>query len=158
MNLPTMAVRRPVTTLMILISIMVVGGIALVRLPLAYLPALDMPFIGVEIPYPNSNPTQIEKEITKPVEEALATLPGMTKLRSSSTADQASISMEFAWGQDLDIVRMQVSEKMDLVRPSLPAGVGQILIYSFNTQDIPVIQGRISAKGVDLSAHYELLE
>ncbi len=158
MNLPSLAVRRPVTTLMILISVMVVGAIAMDRLPHAYLPDLDMPYIGVQIPYPNSNPTQVEKEITKPVEEVLATLPGVKQLRTSSSADEASFSMEFAWGQDLDVLRMQVSEKMDQVRPSLPAGVGQILIYSFNTQDIPVIEGRISAKGVDLSAHYDLLE
>jgi HAE1 family hydrophobic/amphiphilic exporter-1 len=158
MSLPTLAVRRPVTTLMILISVLVVGGIALARLPLAYLPEVDVPYIGVEIPYPNSNPTQIEKEITKPVEEVLATLPGVKKLRTSSSADEASFSMEFTWGQNLDIVRMQVSEKMEQVRPSLPDGIGQIMIYSFNTQDIPVIQGRISAKGVDLSANYDLLE
>ncbi|MEK7799461.1 MAG: efflux RND transporter permease subunit, partial [Acidobacteriota bacterium] len=68
MNLPGLAIRRPVTTLMVLISIMVVGGIAMVRLPLAFLPNVDFPIIGITIPYPNSNPTQIEKYITKPVE------------------------------------------------------------------------------------------
>ncbi len=76
------------------------------RLPHAYLPALDMPYIGVQISYPNSNPTQIEKEITKPVEEVLATLPGVKKLRTSSSADEASFSMEFAWGKDLDVIRI----------------------------------------------------
>jgi hydrophobic/amphiphilic exporter-1 (mainly G- bacteria), HAE1 family len=158
MSLPTLAVRRPITTVMLLISVLVVGGIAVTRLPLAYLPEIDVPFIGVEIPYPNSNPTQIEKEIAKPVEEVLATLAGVKKLRSSSSADSAFFSMEFTWGQNLDVVRMQVSEKMDQIKPSLPSGIGEVLIYSFNTTDIPVIEGRISAKGVDLSANYQLLE
>ncbi|HXI04364.1 MAG TPA: efflux RND transporter permease subunit [Candidatus Saccharimonadales bacterium] len=158
MSLPLLAVKRPITTVMILVTILVVGGIALARMPLAYLPEVDAPFIAVQIPYPNSNPTQVEKEITKPVEEVLATLSGVKKMRSSSTADDAQFFLEFTWGHDLDITRMQVSEKMDEIRPSLPAGIGQIVIFSFNTSDIPVVQARISAKGVDLSESYDLLE
>jgi hydrophobic/amphiphilic exporter-1 (mainly G- bacteria), HAE1 family len=158
MNLPKLAVHRPVTTLMVLVSVLVLGGIALSRLPLAFLPEVDAPFIGVQIPYPNSNPTQIEKEITKPVEEALSTLAGVKKLSSTSTADSAEFQMEFDWGQELDIVRMAVSEKIDQVKPTLPAGIGQVLIFSFNTSDIPVIEARLAAEGVDLSRNYDLLE
>lgn len=158
MKLPALAVNRPVTTTMILLSIMVVGGIALARLPLAFLPEVDIPFIGIQIPYPNSNPTQVEKYITKPVEEALATLPGVKRMRTTSTADSAEFHIEFRWGHQLDIVRMMVSEKLDQVKPSLPAGIGEIFIFSFNTSDIPVVQARIAAQGVDLSRNYSLLE
>ncbi|HXH28308.1 MAG TPA: efflux RND transporter permease subunit, partial [Candidatus Polarisedimenticolia bacterium] len=158
MNLPRLAVQRPVTTLMGLVTIMIIGGIALARLPLVFLPEVDIPFIGIVIPYPNSSPSQVEKDITKPVEEVLSTLAGVKRLRATSTADQAEFHLEFDWGQSLDIVRMQVSEKMDQVKTSLPAGAGQILIYSFNTNDIPVVQARIAAEGVDLSNNYDLLE
>ena len=79
MSLPELAVRRPITTVMVLVSVMVLGGIAVTRLPLAFLPEIDVPFIHVEIPHPDSNPSQIEKEIAKPVEEVLATLSGVTK-------------------------------------------------------------------------------
>ena len=158
MNLPRLAVQRPVTTVMMLISIMVIGGIAMARLPLAFLPTVDVPFIGIVVPYPNSNPTQIEKEIIKPVEEALSTLSGVKRLRSTASADNAEFQMEFTWGHNLDIVRMQVSEKIDQVKRSLPAGIGEIVIFSFNTNDIPVVQARISAAGVDLSKNYDLLE
>jgi HAE1 family hydrophobic/amphiphilic exporter-1 len=158
MNLPKLAVTRPVTTLMVLVSVLVLGGVAWSRLPLAYLPEVDAPFIGIQIPYPNSNPTQVEKEIAKPVEEALSTLSGIKKLRSTSTADGAELNLEFDWGRDLDVVRMQVSEKIEQVKPSLPAGVGDVLIASFSTSDIAVVQGRIAAEGVDLSKNYDLLE
>jgi hydrophobic/amphiphilic exporter-1 (mainly G- bacteria), HAE1 family len=158
MNLPSLAVRRPVTTMMLLVSVVVLGGIAVKRMPLAFLPELDAPFIGVRIPYPNSSPAQIEKDIAKPVEEVLATLPAIKKMSSSSSADSAQIQLLFDWGQPIDIVRMQVSEKMDQIKPSLPAGVGEILIFSFNTSDIPVVEARIAAAGVDLSTNYDLLE
>ena len=158
MSLTDVSVRRPVTTLMVLLSVMVVAGIAMARLPLAFLPGVDIPEIGIRIPYPNSNPTQIEKQVTKPVEEVLATLQGVKKLRSTSTADSAEFELKFTWGKSLDVVRMQVSEKMDQVRPQLPPGTGEILIFSFNTNDIPVVQSRIAAQGVDLSRNYDLLE
>ena len=158
MNLPRLAVARPITTVMILVCVLVIGGIAVTRLPLAYLPEIDAPFIWVAVPYPNSNPAQIEREIARPVEEVLATLSGLKKIRSESGADEVGFGLEFTWGEDLDIVRMQVSEKMEQIRPSLPADIGEILIYSFNTSEIPVIEGRISARGVDLSSNYALLE
>jgi HAE1 family hydrophobic/amphiphilic exporter-1 len=158
MSLPRLAVDRPITTVMILISVLVVGGIAVSRLPLAYLPKVDAPFIIVEVPYPNSNPTQMEKEIARPVEEVLSTLTGLSKLRSVSSADGAEFELEFTWGDDLDVVRMQVSEKMEQVKASLPPDTGEVRIFSFNTDSIPVIEGRISAKGVDLAGNFDLLE
>jgi hydrophobic/amphiphilic exporter-1 (mainly G- bacteria), HAE1 family len=157
-SLPGLAVRRPVTTLMLLVSILVLGGVASQRLKLSFLPDVDAPFIGIQVPYPSSNPTQVEKEIVKPVEEALATLSGVQKLRSTAGADGAEFQMEFDWGQDLDVVRMQVGEKIDQIRPDLPEGIGQVLIFSFNTASIPIVEARIAAEGVDLSRNYELLE
>jgi len=158
MSIIRLAVKRPVTTAMLLVSILVVGSIAAFRLPLAYLPEIDVPFIGIQIPYPNSNPEQIEKEIVRPVEELLATLPGVKSLNATATADEASFFLEFDWGNSLDIVRMQVGEKVDQIQPDLPTGIGEIFIFSFNTSDIPVVEGRISADGVDLAANYELIE
>ena len=158
MKLSRLAIERPITAAMMIVSILVVGGIALARLPLAYLPELDVPFIGINVPYPNSNPLQVEREVVKPVEEVLSTLSGIKTLNASASADEAQFFLEFDWGQELDIVRMQVSEKMDQVKAELPAAIGEIVIFSFNTNDIPVVQGRISAQGVDLSGNYELIE
>jgi hydrophobic/amphiphilic exporter-1 (mainly G- bacteria), HAE1 family len=107
MNLVRLAVQRPVTVLMVLASILLIGTIALRRLPLAFLPEIDVPFIAVEIRQPESSPQQIAKQIAEPVEEALATLPGIKRLRSTSTADDATVVLELHWGQSLDVVRMQ---------------------------------------------------
>ncbi|MEE8368994.1 MAG: efflux RND transporter permease subunit, partial [Thermoanaerobaculia bacterium] len=158
MNLPELAVKRPITTAMLIVSVLVMGGIAFMRLPLAYLPEVDIPFIGINIPYPNSDPVQVEKEIVKPVEEVLSTLAGVKTLNATARADEAQFFLQFDWGEELDIVRMQVSEKMDLIKPDLPANIGEVVIFSFNTSDIPVVEARLSAQGVDLSESYELIE
>ncbi len=158
MNLPRLAVTRPITTAMLLITVLVLGAMAINRLPLAYLPEVDVPFIGIEIPYPSSNPKEVEREIVKPVEEVLSTLSGVKTLNGTATSDMATFRLEFDWGEELDIVRMQVSEKMDQVKSELPPGIGEIVIFSFNTNDIPVVQARVSAQGVDLSESYDLIE
>lgn len=158
MNLPKLAVTRPITTAMMLVSVLLFGGIALTKLPLAYLPEIDVPFIFIQVPTQNSNPAQVEREITKPVEEVIGTLSGIQRMRSSSGPDGAEFFLEFGWGQELDVVRMQVSEKIDQVKPELPEDIGEIVVFSFNTNDIPVVQGRISAVGVDMSENYDLLE
>ena len=158
MNLPKLAVTRPITTAMLLISVLILGAISISRLPLAYLPEVDVPFIGIEIPYPSSNPKEVEREIVPPVEEVLSTLSGINTLNGTATADMAEFRLEFDWGNELDIARMQVSEKMDQVKPELPDGIGDIVIFSFNTNDIPVVQARVSAQGVDLSESFDLIE
>lgn len=158
MSLPRLAVTRPITTLMLLVTVLVVGGLSVIRLPLEFYPKLSIPFVAVVVPYPNSNPTQVEKTVARPLEEVLATLPNVKKLRSTSDADQCQIQLEFDWGLDLDVLRVLVREKVDQVEARLPPDIGDIQIYSFNTSDIPVIQSRISAPGVDLSRNYELLE
>ena len=122
MSLSRLAVNRPITTAMLLISVLILGGIAIKRLPLAYLPEVDVPFIGVEVPYPSSNPKEIEREIVKPVEEVLSTLTGVTTLNAEATSDMASFRVEFDWGSELDIARMQVSERWIRSNPSFRLG------------------------------------
>ena len=158
MSLPKLAVNRPITTLMLLAAVLVMGGISLFKLPLEFYPRLDLPFVMVIVPYPNSNPAQIEKTLARPLEEALATLPELKRMRSMSSADECQIQMEFAWGLDLDVLRTLVREKVDQVRPTLPDDVQQVYTFSFDTGDIPVMQARLSAEGVDLSDNYELIE
>ena len=110
------------------------------------------------MPYPNSSPQQIEEQIVKPIEEALATLPGVTKMSSQANADQGSIQGFFDWGETVDIARMKTAEKIDEVRSELPDDIEQIFINTFSTTQIPVVEARISAPGIDLSGNYDLLE
>jgi HAE1 family hydrophobic/amphiphilic exporter-1 len=153
-----LSVRRPITTIMVLVSLLVLGVISFARLPLAFLPEVDFPAIFISVPYPNSSPAQIEKEIVKPMEEALATLSGVRKMSSTATADEASLQLDFNWGDSLDVVRMKVAEKVEEVRPELPPDVEQIFVNTFSTSQIPVVEARISAPGFDLSQNYDLLE
>ena len=157
-GLADISVRRPITTGMVLVSVLVLGVIAFMRLPLAFFPDIDFPAVFVTVPYPNSSPQQIEERIVKPIEEALATLPGVTKMSSRASADGGSIQVFFDWGETVDVARMKTAGKVDEVRSELPDDIEQIFINTFSTTQIPVVEARISAPGIDLSGNYDLLE
>jgi HAE1 family hydrophobic/amphiphilic exporter-1 len=158
MWLTRLAVSRPITVTMALVSLLVIGAISLSRLPLSFLPQAEFPFIGVQIPYANGVPEQVERDITRPIEEVLATLGGVQEIFSQSDADGSFVGVTFAWGREVDILRMEVKEKIDQIRPELPEDVRDIFLMTFNTNDIPVVEGRISAKDLDLSENYTLIE
>ena len=74
------AMNRPVTMIMLFVSMIAVGLVASRLLPLEYFPAVDIPFIVMDIPYQGSTPEEVEREITRPAEEVIATLRGIKKL------------------------------------------------------------------------------
>lgn len=158
MSLPRLAVSRPVTTAMVLLSLLVLGGISFPRIPLAFLPDVDFPGVFVTVRYPNASPRQIEREIVQPLEEALATIPGARRIRSTATADDAQLQLEFTWGETVDVARAKVFEAVEDARGELPDDVREIHVNTFSTTQIPIVEARISAPGMDLSANYDRLE
>ncbi len=83
--LPKLSVTRPVTVIMTLFALLVVGYIAFTQIPVDLFPAgFSPPFLGVWTPYPNSNPQEVEEQIAKPIEEQIQTISGVRKVTSSS--------------------------------------------------------------------------
>ncbi|HEV8479841.1 MAG TPA: efflux RND transporter permease subunit [Candidatus Eisenbacteria bacterium] len=156
MNLSRWALRYPVTASMVLVSIVAIGLIAAPKLPLAFLPEVDFPGLEVNIPYPNALPAQVEEEITRPAEEALATLSRVRRISSFSSNSSADINMEFDWGEDIAPLRVEAREKLERIRDQLPPDIDVIQVNSFRSSDIPVLECRVSAQR-DLSRDYELL-
>jgi len=158
MWLTRLAVDRPITVTMGLLSLVVLGAISMSKLPLNFLPKAEMPFIGVQVPYNNGVPAQVEREISRPIEEVLATLGGVKEIFSNSESNGAFIGVEFDWGRDVDVLRLEVKEKIDQIRPELPSDVRDIFLLTWNTADMPIVEGRISARDRDLSESYDLID
>lgn len=156
MNFTDLSLRRPVTTIMVFISFVVIGIIASRMVPLEYFPDISFPGAYVSIPYPNSTPEEVERNITRPVEEALATISGIKRMNSSSSENQAGIFVEFEMGSDISLKAMEIKEKIDGVRNQLPDDMERFFINKFSAQDNPMMNLRISSER-DLSNAYELL-
>ncbi|MGE0582424.1 MAG: efflux RND transporter permease subunit [Steroidobacteraceae bacterium] len=151
------ALRRPVTTVMIFAAVATIGAMAAKLLPLEQFPDITFPFMGVTIPYPGSTPEEIEEEITRPVEDALATLLGIREIRSRSASDQATFEIDFDWGTDVDAAGFEVRTKLDAIRHDLPLAANRILMFTASSADQAILTIRLSADG-DLSSQYEMLE
>ena len=156
MNLPRQSLRYPVTASMAVVSVLVIGALSATRLPLAFLPEVDFPGLEISIPYPDALPAQVEEEIVRPAEEALATMSRVRRIQSWSSSNAANISIQFDWGEDIGPLRVEAREKLDRIRDRLPTDVDQIQVNSFRSSDIPVLECRVSAVR-DLSRDYELL-
>jgi len=151
------AMRRPVTTVVVFVALALVGIIAARLLPLEKFPDIEFPGIFVQIPYPGSTPEEVEKLITRPVEEALATLSGVEQMFSSSREGQAEIFMLFDWDQSMGAKGIDARAKVDGIRHLLPADVRRIFVFTGSLGDRPVLNLRISSDR-DLSDSYDMLD
>ncbi|MFQ5569804.1 MAG: efflux RND transporter permease subunit [Rhodothermales bacterium] len=157
MNLTQASIRRPVTTIMVFVSLVLIGVISTRLIPLELFPSLDLPFIVVNIPYPGSTPEEVERQITRPAEEVIATVSGIKEMNSDSQENMAQIVLLFDWGEDTDLKAIEIREKIDGIRDQLPADIERIFVGQFSTSDEPILQLRISSER-DLSGAYELLD
>ncbi len=160
MTLPELAIRRPVTALMVIVSIVVLGGVALTRLPLAFMPEIVEPEVFVILPYQNASPEQVEQMIVRPVEDALGGVKGLQTMWSRCGSDGGRIRLGFDWGTDMHMARVEVWERIDRVRSELPEDIGDIQVspnWDSREADSPILEGRLSSPR-DLSESYDLLE
>ncbi len=156
MNITETSIRRPVTTLMIFACFVVMGLISTKLLPLEYFPDLDAPFINIDIPYPGSTPEEVERQITRPAEEALATISGYRRMTSHSGENGSNIQFEFTWGQDINLKALDAKEKLDGIRSQFPSDVERIFVRKWSTSDMEILTLRVSSNR-DLSNAYDML-
>jgi len=156
MNITETSLRRPVTTLMVFACFVVIGIISARMLPLEYFPDVDAPFTGVDIPYPGSTPEEVERQITKPAEEVLATISDVKRMASFSREDGAWIQLEYDWGIDANLKALEAKEKLEGIRHLFPSDLERFYIRKWSSSDMEILNLRISSQR-DLSNAYDML-
>ncbi len=151
MKLSEYAIKKPITAVMIALSLIVMGFISLFRLPLEYAPDLQYPRMYVSFSYPSSSPEEIEKKITKPIEEILGTIPGVESLRARSYDSRGYVFMEFDYGTDMDLKSIQVRDRVDQVRGRLPEDLERIEMRRWDSADWEILDYNMVWMGDDQS-------
>src|SRR5688572_19169015 len=151
------ALRRPVTTLMTFIALALIGVIAMRLLPLELFPDIRFPGIEVTVPYAGSTPEEVEQLITRPAEEAIATLSGIKEIRSTSSETGAELVVFFQWDRDPSAVGFEVRTKLESIRHEFPPSANRILTQMFAAGDDRVVAIRISSQE-DLTRQYDTLD
>ncbi len=151
------ALRRPVTALMTFIAISLIGVIAMRLLPLELFPDIRFPGLQVTIPYSGSTPEEVEELITRPAEEAIATLSGIKEIRSTSSETGAQLVVLFQWNRDPSAVGFAVRTKLESIKHEFPPSANRILTQMFAAGDDRVLAVRISSDE-DLTRQYDTLD
>ncbi len=157
MNFPEFGVKKPVTNLMIFFSIIVLAAYSLTRLGIDSMPKIEPPMITVISVYPGASPEDVESKVTEPLENQLATTPGIEKISSTSSEGMSLIRLKFIWGTNLDAASNDVRDRIDLAKralPDIPDEMEQPFIFKFNTANIPIVFLGITAK----QSYYELYD
>jgi HAE1 family hydrophobic/amphiphilic exporter-1 len=139
MNITELAVKRPVATTMFFLIIIVVGVMSLRFLPVDLLPPIEYPQLTISTEYPNVGPEEIEKIITQPIENTIASVPGVERVRSRSQEGESDVTLEFAQGTDVDVAANDVRAALDRIRDNLPPEVDTPRIRKFDPDNFPVV-------------------
>jgi hydrophobic/amphiphilic exporter-1 (mainly G- bacteria), HAE1 family len=145
MSIPRLAIHRPVTMFMISGVITLLGVISLSRLPVDLMPEFEQPTLNVRTSYPGVGPLEIEELITRPMEQAVSAVPGITRVESSSSEGNSQIRLNFEWGSDLSEAADEVRTRVDRMRNRLPEDADPPTIFKFDSNALPVL--RIGIEG-----------
>lgn len=140
MNLPHIAIKRPITILMIFLGTIIMGVLGLSRLPIELMPNASFGtitiFIGVRGGLP---PPEIENSITKIVEDAVATASHLRNIISTSKKDRSVVTLEFEPGTDMDFAAQEVREKFSKIKNKLPREIEKPIIAKYEESDVPIM-------------------
>jgi hydrophobic/amphiphilic exporter-1 (mainly G- bacteria), HAE1 family len=155
--LPSLAVRRPVLTTMLIVMGLVLGLFGFMRLRTDLFPEVEFPVVSVITVYPGAGPEEIETQVTDRIEEAVSTLAGIDALRSISQENMSIVIVQFDLGVPVDQAAIDVRDRVETVRGELPAAVEAPIVQKFDIGALPIMNLALSGpQGVD--ALYELAD
>ena len=150
MNITETAVRRPIATTMVFLIVIVLGITSFRYLPVDLLPQIEYPQLTVRTNYPNVGPEEIETLITDRIENALAGVPNVERMRSNSEEGGSSVRLEFAQGTNIDEAANDVRAALDRVRDAFPPEVQSPRLWKFDPDNFPVVVlGASSPRGLE---------
>ncbi len=128
MTLSDVAIRRPVFTTMIALAMMVLGGIGYRFLGVDLFPDISFPVVVINVPYPGASPEEVEQLVTKPIEDAVASINGVDILKSFSRDSFGTVVIMFKMETDVKMAAVDVRDKIASIRRNLPADIDEPII------------------------------
>lgn len=143
MSIIKASINRPVTAIMVTVGVFAFGIIALTKLPINLLPDLSYPTLTLETRYPGAAPEEVEYLVTRSLEEAVAVIPNIKRVTSSSKPELSQVVIEFNWGRNMDFAILDVSKKIDLLR--FPDGVEKPRILRYDPNQDPIMKVSVTS-------------
>ncbi len=145
MDVSKIAIHRPVTTAMFVLVIVLVGAVALMGLPMDLLPDIEFPVAIVYVQYPNAGPEEVEAMVTRPLEQALASVSNMDEIMSMTMEGTSIVMVQFSMKTDMDFATLDMREKIAMVESFLPSDATDPMVLKMSMDFAPVVQVYVSA-------------
>lgn len=156
MKLVSLAVRRPVGVIMIVLAIIALGTVSVRNLAVDLFPEIDLPIAVIATTYEDAAPEEVENLISKPIENSISSVEGIEQIQSQSQSNSSLVLMMFKNGTDLDQALLEVRERVDQMKDFLPDRAGSPNIMRFSPDQLPVIW--IGLTGKDANVLTELAD
>lgn len=139
MSLPSRSVDRPVAVSMLFTAVVFLGLISFRRLPIDLLPDIAYPKLVIYTTYPNVAPAEVERFITQRIESQVRAVPGVQRVESVSREGLSLVTLQFAWGTDMDFAALNVREKLDNLRDALPDQASRPAVLRTDPNSEPIM-------------------
>lgn len=139
MKLSQFSVNHPIFTIMAMLIVIILGGVAFSRLPIDLLPDVTYPTLSIMTDYGGASPEEVEELITRPIEGAMAAVPGVEEVSSVSLEGNSTVRVSFGWDIDLDAATDDVRDRLDRVIPMFPEDVERPMLLKFDAASFPII-------------------
>ncbi|MDO4972217.1 MAG: efflux RND transporter permease subunit [Bacteroidales bacterium] len=139
MSLYSSAVKKPVTTILVFVAVVIIGLFSLQKLPIDLYPDIDTNTIMVMTSYTGASSQDIEQNVTRPLENTLNSVEHLKHIKSNSKENISIITLEFEYGYDIDVLTNNVRDKLDMVSNYLPDDANTPIIFKFSTDMIPIV-------------------
>ena len=156
MNIYKTSVSNPVTTIILFVAIMLLGGVSLSRLGIDLFPDIESNAMMVMTTYQGASAEDIENNVTRPIENVLNGVDHLKDITSQSKENLSIVTLEFEYGYDLDILANDVRDKLDMLS-TLPDGVSQPILFKFSSDMIPILMVGVTAEE-SMSGLYKILD
>ena len=124
---------------MISAVIVLIGAVALVRLPVDLMPDVTFPTLTVRVAYPDVGPLEMEELVTRPIEQRVSAIAGLQEITSTSSEGQSQVRLSFDWGIDFNEAADDLRSRMDFARAQLPEDAEPPVIYKFDASSMPIM-------------------
>ncbi len=156
-NLSQVFIQRPVATVLLAVAVVLCGMLALARLPVAPLPQVDYPAIQISANLPGASPESMAATVATPLERALGSIPGITRLTSSSSQGSSRIDLQFSLDRDVDEAAREVQAAINTARAQLPSGMpGMPQLRKINPSQAPIMTLALSSATLAPSQVYDV--
>ena len=157
MSLYEGAVKRPIMTTLCFVAVAIFGLFSLRNLPVDLLPDIETNTIMVMTSYHGASASDIENNVTRPLENTLNSVENLKHITSKSSENISLITLEFEYGNDIDVLTNDVRDKLNLVSSMLPDGVNNPIIFKFSVDMIPILMLSVQAEESQ-AALYKILD